>query len=142
MTQTSHSAEETKKIAKEFASTLKGGEFVALKGELGAGKTTFVQGLAEALGVTDPVRSPTFTIMNIYNANHDAIKKIVHLDCYRLGSCKDLNALELEEWLNQPDTIIITEWPFKEMSEMKNSRMITIDLSSESKREIAINFSE
>ena len=139
MTQTSHSTEETKKIAKEFARTLEGGEFIALKGELGAGKTTFVQGLAEAFGVTDPVRSPTFTIMNIYKADRGAIKKIVHLDCYRLDSCQDLNALELEEWLNQPDTIIVTEWPFEEMSNVQKPISIEITMASLDERRIIIN---
>lgn len=108
---TTHSAEETKQVAQELVSTLKGGEFLALQGDLGAGKTTFTQGLAEALGVEDPVRSPTFTLMNIYKTAHPSIKTLVHLDCYRLGDVCDVSFLELEEWLNRNDVVIVMEWP-------------------------------
>ena len=106
----SHNLEETKDIAREFSTTLTGGEVIALRGELGAGKTTFVQGLALALGVTDLVRSPTYTIMNVYKTAHKTIKQMVHLDLYRLQEAEDLDDLELEEWLNRKDVVIVAEW--------------------------------
>ncbi|HBK34519.1 MAG: hypothetical protein UU08_C0006G0036 [Candidatus Uhrbacteria bacterium GW2011_GWE2_40_58] len=134
----SHSAEETKQIADAFAKTLTGGEYISLKGDLGTGKTTFVQGVAQALGSKDPVRSPTFTILNLYQTTHPYINKIVHLDCYRLRSCQDLHVLELEEWLNQPDAIILTEWPFEQMSEVKKHIIITLSHVSEQERDIEI----
>ncbi len=107
----SHSPEETKSIAASFAQALRGGEVVALEGELGAGKTTFVQGLAEALGASGPVRSPTFAIMNIYKTTHGSIKEIVHLDLYRLERQAELESLGLEDWLGKSDTLAVVEWP-------------------------------
>ncbi len=108
MTTLTHSGDETKKIAAEFATSLRGGEFIALVGELGSGKTTFVQGLAAALGSTAKVKSPTFTIMDIYPANHPHIKQIVHVDFYRVPTAHD--DIALEEY-KRTDTIIVAEWP-------------------------------
>lgn len=105
---TTHSAEETKQIAADFAKTLKGGEFVALVGDLGTGKTTFVQGLAAALGSSAKVKSPTFTIMDIYPTNHKTIKQIVHVDYYRVPDAAiDIG---LDDY-RRKDTIIVAEWP-------------------------------
>jgi tRNA threonylcarbamoyladenosine biosynthesis protein TsaE len=139
MEYTTHSPEETQKVANELVATLKGGEFIELVGDLGAGKTTFAQGIGQALGVKRPLRSPTFTIMNIYKTNHPTIKRIVHIDCYRLQDACDLNTLELEEWLGQPDTIILTEWPMNNMSgEIKTIR-VTLESSKNNQRTISIN---
>lgn len=107
----SYSVEETKKIAADFAALLKGGEVIALEGEIGAGKTTFTQGLAAALGVEDLARSPTFTVMNIYPTGHRPIEKIVHIDSYRLRTPEDILNLGLEEWIGQKDSVVLIEWP-------------------------------
>lgn len=106
MIYTTHSAEETKAIAAEFVKTLHGGETIALVGDLGAGKTTFVQGLAEALGA-DGAKSPTFTLMNIYPTTHKTIHRLVHLDFYRV---QDGTHLGLEDYRGK-DTVILAEWP-------------------------------
>ena len=108
MTHTTHSAEETKAIASTLAKKLKGGEFIVLTGEIGTGKTTFVQGLAAALGSTAKVKSPTFTIMDIYPANHGKIKQIVHVDFYRVPTAHE--DIALDEY-KKADTIIVAEWP-------------------------------
>ena len=115
---TTHSNEETKTFAKTFSTSLKGGEFLALQGELGAGKTTFVQGLAEGLGIKDPVRSPTFALMNIFKTTHPTITTFVHLDCYRLADASQVHHLELEEWLNRNDVVIAMEWPPQKLKEV------------------------
>ena len=107
-TYVSSSFEETKKIAAEFAHKLKGGELIALVGDLGSGKTTFVRGMAEALGATAPVKSPTFTLMNIYTTADARVKRLVHLDFYRLGSQSEAFGLEEER---RPDTVVCVEWP-------------------------------
>lgn len=107
---TSHSPEDTQKIAADFALSLKGGEFIGLIGDLGAGKTTFVRGLVQALGGTVRVKSPTFTVMNEYPVNHGAIKRVVHIDFYRFTDPEELSALSLEDE-QRPDTIILAEWP-------------------------------
>ncbi len=105
---TTHSAEETKVIAANFVKSLKGGEFIALIGDLGSGKTTFVQGMAEALRSHAKVKSPTFTLMNIYPTDHPKVKQIVHIDYYRVPTAHD--DLALEDY-RRPDTIIVAEWP-------------------------------
>jgi tRNA threonylcarbamoyladenosine biosynthesis protein TsaE len=123
MNYTSHSAEETQKIAADFAKTLKGGEVIGLVGELGAGKTTFTRGLVEALGGTVRVKSPTFTVMNEYPVNFGAIKRVVHIDFYRFSDASELSALSLEDE-RRPDTIIVAEWP-----DVFDSNMFTSDVT-------------
>lgn len=119
MTFTTYSADQTKAIAADFAKSLKGGEFIALIGELGSGKTTFVQGLAEALGSSAKVKSPTFTLMNIYPTDHPTIKQIIHVDFYR---APDADAdMALDEY-KRPDTIIVAEWPQKR--DLKNHPLV------------------
>lgn len=127
MEQISKSSEETKTIAAEFAATLKGGEVVALEGEIGAGKTTFVQGLAAALGAGGLARSPTFTVMNVYPATGKLIKTIVHVDAYRLRTPDDLFNLGLEEWIGRPDSVVLVEWPHMVAgAEIKKERAVKI----------------
>lgn len=111
MEYTSHTPEETKQIASDFARTLKGGELVFLEGDLGSGKTTFVQGLVGSFGYTEPVRSPTFALMHTYEINHETIKRIIHLDLYRLKHRSELRAFGLEEFLYDPSTVVLVEWP-------------------------------
>lgn len=103
----SSSLEQTKQIAADLAATFKGGEVVALEGDLGAGKTTFAQGLCEALGIPSKVTSPTFAIMNV----HEGRLRVVHLDLYRLKSAREIAALGLEEFLGAPGTVVLIEWP-------------------------------
>src|SRR5262245_50930719 len=88
MEQVTGSPEETEALAARLASKLRAGDVVAVSGELGAGKTTFVRGAARALGVTGPVSSPTFTIGHRY----DAPTPVAHLDLYRIAG------LDPEEW--------------------------------------------
>lgn len=111
MTYTTHNSEETKVVAAQFAKVLVGGNFVTLQGDLGAGKTTFTQGLVDALGSSARVKSPTFTVMNEYPViDHPSIKRVVHCDFYRFSKASELGALELDEE-RRPDTLIIAEWP-------------------------------
>jgi tRNA threonylcarbamoyladenosine biosynthesis protein TsaE len=102
--------EQTMAVAADFAKTLKGGEFISLIGDLGAGKTTFTRGLVESLGGTVRVKSPTFTVMNEYPVNSGNIKRVVHIDFYRFTDAAELGALSLEDE-RRPDTVIIAEWP-------------------------------
>lgn len=108
---TTHSPEETQRIAAEFARTLVGGELIVLVGDIGAGKTTFTQGLVAELGSTARVKSPTFTVLHEYPIiNHPTITRVVHIDFYRFSSPEEVRALELESY-QRPDTVIIAEWP-------------------------------
>ena len=105
------SLEETKQLAAEFASGLCGGELVALEGELGSGKTSFVKGVTEALGVHEEVRSPTFTLLHVYETHHPSVKYVVHVDAYRLKRPEELHELGLLEWFGRDDAVIFVEWP-------------------------------
>lgn len=105
---------DTKKLAQTVASELRGGKkVIGLIGDLGAGKTTFTKYLAAALGVTKTVVSPTFTIMQVYEADAPAIKRFVHIDAYRLSSADDLAALGVEEYFGDPETVTVVEWADK-----------------------------
>ncbi|MFH1631573.1 MAG: tRNA (adenosine(37)-N6)-threonylcarbamoyltransferase complex ATPase subunit type 1 TsaE [bacterium] len=135
-THTTHSDDETRKLAGEFASKLKGGEIVELIGDLGSGKTTFVRGVAEALGSTARVKSPTFTIMNEYPTKHKSIKKIVHIDLYRFSDASQLDALEIDDY-QKSDTVIFVEWPeVVEKLPVKSTHKIKLDFVDETTRKI------
>ena len=103
--------EETREIGKEFAAKIKKGGVVFLVGELGAGKTTFVKGVAEGLGLTNRILSPTFTIFRQYPLNDD--QTFYHIDLYRAESVSDLNSLGLEDVFSNPKNIVFIEWPEK-----------------------------
>lgn len=96
----------TREIAAEFARALRPPTVLALHGDLGVGKTTFVQGLAAGLGVTAAVTSPTFNLFSL----HRGPVNLVHLDAYRLGSAREFEDLLLEEFL-LPPWILAVEWP-------------------------------
>lgn len=97
---------QTKAIARTMAQTLPTGSVIALVGELGAGKTCFVQGLAEALGVTEPVTSPTYTLIHEYPGN----QPLIHVDLYRLHRANDVWELGLDMYWGQQGLVAI-EWP-------------------------------
>jgi len=88
-----------------------GATVVTLSGDLGVGKTTFMQALAQALGVTEIVTSPTFVVMRIYDTNHSQFVRLVHIDAYRFESPEELKPLGLESYLTDPSTLICIEWP-------------------------------
>ena len=103
------SAEETKALAAAWAAGLPADATVALHGDLGAGKTTWVQGMAIGLGISEPVTSPTFTI---YTLHQGMGRMLAHLDAYRLASADEAAELLLEEFLVSPWCLAI-EWPEK-----------------------------
>lgn len=107
------SARQTQQVAKKFASRLKGGETIALYGDLGSGKTVFVQGLAKALGIKTRILSPTFIFVRSYPTLIDH-KKLTfhHVDLYRVDSLRDYQRLGLEELFSK-DSIVAIEWAEK-----------------------------
>ena len=104
---TTTSAEETRSLAAEWAATLPADSTVALHGDLGVGKTTWVQGMAEGLGIAGQVTSPTYTIYTIYRGS---TYMLAHMDAYRLDSEHDATSLLLEEFLISPWCLAV-EWP-------------------------------
>lgn len=116
---TTESAGQTRALATELAAALPDDTVLALHGDMGVGKTTFVQGLAQGLGVKEHVTSPTFAIYSVYQGTPPALRspgeagrKLVHLDAYRLDKETQLEALLLEEYLVSPYVLAI-EWPEK-----------------------------
>ena len=114
-----NSVEETWELAKKLAAELKPGDVVCLEGDLGAGKTTFTQGLAAALGVPGRVTSPTFCIVQEHRrqSNNRTIEQsnnspdlLVHMDLYRLHGEDDVIAIGWEDYLAE-GAILVVEWP-------------------------------
>jgi tRNA threonylcarbamoyladenosine biosynthesis protein TsaE len=102
----SGSAEETEATGKEIAETLRPGDVVIVRGDLGAGKTTLIRGACRALGVDDPVTSPTFTLGRRYRGR----VPVAHLDLYRLSDLAGEEPALLEDYLDA-DTVTFVEWP-------------------------------
>ena len=105
---TTHSAEETRALAAELGAALPPATTLALHGDLGVGKTTFVQGLAHGLGVTGAVTSPTFNVFTL----HRGRVNLLHLDAYRLESAREVEDLLLEDFM-EPPWCLAVEWPEK-----------------------------
>lgn len=84
---------------------------ITLSGELGAGKTTFVQALARALGVGEAVVSPTYVLMKSYDLTNQPFKKLVHIDAYRLAGAAEFAALEPASFLLDEEVLVCIEWP-------------------------------
>lgn len=103
----SRSPDQTRRVGIRLGGLLKIGDVICLQGNLGAGKTTFVQGLAQGWGSMDPVSSPTFIIVNIYRRADKS--QFFHLDAYRIDSVPEAEELDLDSMLTQGPLII--EWP-------------------------------
>ncbi|MEM1223302.1 MAG: tRNA (adenosine(37)-N6)-threonylcarbamoyltransferase complex ATPase subunit type 1 TsaE [Verrucomicrobiota bacterium] len=101
-----YSAKDTEKTAEAIAHRLPQNHVLALHGDLGAGKTTFIRGLARAWAIKEPVTSPTYNLYTVYRGS----RTLVHLDAYRLESEVDLDALMIEDFLETPWCFAI-EWP-------------------------------
>jgi len=111
--------EETQQLASRLLDQItilphSGALVLALKGELGAGKTTFIQGLGKVLGIKDKILSPTFVIQRrftIHDLRFKNFENLYHLDCYRLNNEKDLRELGFEEILKDKNNLVVIEWP-------------------------------
>jgi tRNA threonylcarbamoyladenosine biosynthesis protein TsaE len=136
----SSSGAETEAVGAELALTLRPGDVVLISGELGAGKTTFVRGAARALGVTDPVTSPTFTIGHLYAAAGE-VASVAHIDLYRLGSLRDEDPDLLADYIGA-DTISFVEWPAVGEQEIADlgriARRVTLNHAGGDRRTIEI----
>ncbi|MBN1417188.1 MAG: tRNA (adenosine(37)-N6)-threonylcarbamoyltransferase complex ATPase subunit type 1 TsaE, partial [Planctomycetes bacterium] len=102
----SRSPDDTRRAARILAGGLAGGEIISLVGELGAGKTVFVQGLADGLGIRERITSPTFVIHRF----HEGRLTLDHIDAYRLAGAGDLDAIGAWEFLGAPGRVAAIEW--------------------------------
>ena len=103
------SPDETFKLGEKVAELLVDGIVICLQGDLGAGKTLFVQGLAKGLEIREEVTSPTFALLNIYQGR----KTLYHFDLYRLDFSEELYDIGFYEYLEREDGVTIIEWPDK-----------------------------
>jgi len=133
----SNSNKQTIAIGKELATKLTGGDILLLQGNLGAGKTTIVKGLALGMGIKEEITSPTFTLMNIYKSKK---LQLVHIDTYRLKNEQDLIEIGAEDYLGDKNTVCVIEWPEKIIPLLKNKKTILVDIEhvDENKRRIII----
>jgi tRNA threonylcarbamoyladenosine biosynthesis protein TsaE len=127
---------ETEALGAELAGGLKDGDVVLVCGELGAGKTTFVRGAAKALGVTDPITSPTFSIGHRYKA---ADTTVSHLDLYRLaGGLQAEDPALLDDYLGA-GRIAFVEWPASDSVELSSARVrVTLTHAGADRRRIEV----
>ena len=133
MTYTSSSPTETEEIAREFAKSLKNGDFVAMYGDLGAGKTAFVRGMASLLCPDDHVSSPTYTIVNEYEGTG---VKLCHFDMYRITDDEDLYSIGFYDY---SDCIMVCEWSENIGYALPDSYYkVTITKTDENVRQITI----
>lgn len=130
----SASAEETHRVASQIAAELKPGDCLLLIGELGAGKTTFVQGLACGLGVLERVRSPTFVLMHEYHGR----VPLYHFDAYRINTLDELREIGFEETVRSQGITVI-EWGEKAAGLLpQGCWRIVIEILPDQKRQIRV----
>lgn len=157
----SENEQQTQAIATELANKLKGGEVLALSGDLGAGKTTFIKGLGRALGIKKNITSPTFVLMKVYpvksretgirhkgglfhGVNPVKNKIFCHIDAYRIENPQELTDIGVLENFRQKDSICAVEWAEKIKNLLPRKRIeIKLQLAEkENQRIIEINFLE
>ena len=119
-------------LAQNLAKKLSGGEVLGLIGDLGAGKTVFTRGLAQGLGIKNNINSPTFVLMKVYPVQQGKIKNFVHIDAYRIKNLQDLLAIGIEDYLYQPDSIVVIEWA--DRIKLKKIKLIRIKNQGQNSR--------
>ncbi|TAK95270.1 tRNA (adenosine(37)-N6)-threonylcarbamoyltransferase complex ATPase subunit type 1 TsaE [Patescibacteria group bacterium] len=147
-----HSAKETQALGLLLAKELRGGEIICLDGELGAGKTTFTQGLLKELGIKGPYTSPTFVIMKHYEHGTPSVKRrtlrtprstfhdIYHIDAYRIGP-SDLLQLGWSEITTDPQAVVIVEWSDR-IKKILPKKLLRIKFSWVDDKERRLEFSQ
>lgn len=127
-------AGETIQVARNLASFIPENTVIALHGDLGTGKTTFVKGLAQAWRISEPVTSPTFNLYTLYQGT----RQLVHLDAYRLSSVASMDALMIDSFLSEPWCIAV-EWPERIIEELpENVWRLYLRIGSDKKHSICL----
>lgn len=144
----SNSLEETQKIARDFVSSIREksdcATVVGLYGDLGAGKTSFTQGVSKALGVEDNIVSPTFVIMKVYeiptfNFSLLTLNYFIHIDAYRIEKSSELLHLGWQDIVSDSKNLILIEWPERVVDIMPEHIKVNFTHVSENSREIVIS---
>lgn len=120
----SHSRAQTQSLGRSLARLCRGGEVIGLEGDLGTGKTCFVQGVARGLGVQGPVTSPTFTLIQEYPVAQGPVRRLYHVDLYRLEDpLQEVLGIGLDEILGAPGTVTAIEWAERIASFLPDDRV-------------------
>ena len=123
---------DTQKLGESFSETIDQGNIILLYGDLGSGKTTFIKGILKGFNFSGEVTSPTFSLINEYEAD----KKVIHIDCYRETEIKRWINIGIEDYFNSSDIVII-EWPeILEPIIPSNATKIELNHIDDNKREI------
>ncbi|MBI5840985.1 MAG: tRNA (adenosine(37)-N6)-threonylcarbamoyltransferase complex ATPase subunit type 1 TsaE [Chloroflexi bacterium] len=134
----SRSPEQTRRVGMRLGGMLQAGDVICLQGNLGAGKTTFVQGLAQGWGSLDTVSSPTFILVNVYRRADQS--QFFHLDAYRLDSVPEAEELDLDSMLTQGPLIV--EWPERIGGLVPDERLwVNLDYMSDEHRQMVFKAS-
>lgn len=129
----SRSPEQTRRVGMRLGGLLQAGDVICLQGELGAGKTTLVQGLAQGWGSLDSVSSPTFVLVNVYRRPDTA--QLFHLDAYRLESAPEAEELDIDNLLAQGPLVV--EWPERVEPVLPGERLwVKLEYVAEEHREM------
>lgn len=129
----SKSPRQTRTIAARLAKKIagvKGPVIITLKGELGSGKTTFIQGFVKALGVRAKVKSPTFLLVRHYELSGGGDRKtknVYHVDCYRVAKWQELRSLDIQDILKDENSVVLIEWP-ERISKILPKKKISVSL--------------
>lgn len=126
----SESADQTRDFAKTYAATLRGGDVLLLDGEMGAGKTVFVQGIAAGLGISETPTSPTYAYMNDYDG------RLFHYDCYRIETPEQAERLGLADYFDMGGVCVIEWWQNIAPLLPENCKRVRIKKIGENAREI------
>ena len=142
-TQIIKNIDELADFAKVFLSELQVNQVqatvVALHGDLGAGKTAFVQEIGKVLGVQETITSPTFTIMRQYDVESEKFDSLVHIDAYRLESENEIGPLKIAELLTKPRTLICIEWAERLISILEEQTIhLSLTINEDESRTVKI----
>ena len=132
----SRSPEQTRRIGMRLGGVLRAGDLICLQGDLGAGKTTFVQGIAQGWGSLDSVSSPTFILVNVYRRADQS--QLFHMDAYRLDSTPEAEELDLDSMLSEG--ALIVEWPERMAGLIPAERLwVNLEHVDDEEREMKFN---
>lgn len=140
------SAKETQRIAKKFSYDLfhrlkksQGACVVGLKGDLGSGKTTFMQGFARSLGIKEKILSPTFVIIKKYKIQNSKFQELYHIDCYRIENEEDIRKLGWDNIVSDPKNLVFVEWPERIQKVLpKDIMVVSFETTKENERKISL----